>query len=103
MKRIIWSSVLLAVVIVASVMIYEDLTLDSHDTYGGWASYSATLVVGSSPRQFGIERESYLIDPGGEVVIPFEDARQIPSGYRHHVSANVLVGELRLPLPLRPW
>ena len=103
MKRIIWRGIFTATVLVASVMIYEDLTVDRPDTYGGGASYSTTLVVGSSPKQFGIERESYWTDQTGEVVVPYGDLRHIPPGYRHHISANVLVGKLSFPLPLRPW
>ena len=104
MKTIIWGGILLATVIVACVMIYEDLTLDPPGAYGGGASYSNTLVVGYSPGpQYGFQRESYWIDQAGEVVISYGDARRLPAGYRHHVAGYLLVGELRFPLPLRPW
>ena len=103
MKRIIWGAIFAATAIVACVMIYEDLFLD-WGIYGGGARYSFTLVIGDSPGpRFGIERESYWIDRAGECVIPYLNPRSIPPGYKHHVCANLLVGHLSLPLPLRPW
>ena len=101
MKKIVWGTHFAATAVVASVMIYEDLTLDS-DIGGGGANYSFTLVIGSPPGpQYGIERESYWIDPAGECVIPYLEG--IPPGYKHHVCANILIGDLSIPLPLRPW
>ncbi len=76
MKKIIWGTLFAATAIVACVMIYEDLTLDSA-ICGGGTSYSFTLVVGSPPGpRYGIERESYWIDPAGECVIPYLDPHQ---------------------------
>jgi hypothetical protein len=103
MKKIIWGAVFAATAIVACVMVYEDLLLD-RGIYGGEARYSFTLVIGEPPGpRYGIERESYWIDQAGECVIPYLDPRSIPPGYKHHVCANLLVGDLSLPLPLRPW
>ena len=102
-KRMIWAEVFTATAIVACVMIYEDLTLDS-GICGGGARYSSTLVVGYPPGpQYGIERESYWVDRAGECVIPYLDPSHIPAGYRHHVCANLLIRDLSIPLPLRPW
>jgi hypothetical protein len=100
-KKIIWAGLFAATVIVACVMIYEDLFLD-RGIYGGGARLSSTLVIGQTPGpRYGVERESYWIDQTGECVIPYLES--IPAGYKHHVCANVLVGDLSLPLPLRPW
>jgi hypothetical protein len=102
-KRMIWAEVFTATLVVAGVMVYEDLFLD-RDIYGGGARYSWTLAIGYPPRpQYGIERESYWIDEAGECVIPYLDSRNIPPGYRHHVCANLLIGHLSFSLPLRPW
>jgi hypothetical protein len=103
MKKIIWGAVFAATVIMACVMVYEDLFLDQ-GIYGGGARCSFTLVIGEPPGpRYGIERESYWIDRAGECVIPYLDPRSIPPGYKHHVCANLLVGDLSFPLPLRPW
>jgi hypothetical protein len=106
-KRMIWAEVFAAALAVASVMAYEDLVLD-RGIYGGGARLSSSLVIRFPPLglpegQYGIERESYWIDQAGECVIPYLDPRSIPPGYRHHICANLLVGDLRFPLPLRPW
>ena len=100
MRRIIWGALFAATSVVACVMIYEDLSLD-RGIYGGGARYSSTLVIGYHPGpQYGIERERYWTDQIGQLVIPY---LQSPTGYKHHVCANVLIGDLRFTLPLRPW
>ena len=103
MKRMIWGVVFAATATVACVMIYEDLFLD-RGICGGGGRCSFTLVIGYPPGpQYGIERVSYWIDQAGECVIPYLDPRSIPPGYKHIVCANLLVGDLSFPLPLRPW
>jgi ABC-type antimicrobial peptide transport system permease subunit len=95
MKRTIWITV---TVIAACVTSCQD-----RDVYGGGASYSSILVVGSPPKQFGIEQESYWTDQAGNLVIEYGDARKIPPGYKHHIYTLVLVGSLTFRLPLPAW
>jgi len=110
MKRIIWGLVVAATGIVAGVIIYEDLNSDLPGDYGGGWSSTSTLVVGFPSeshygileRKYGIERESYWADGAGNLNLVYLDMRRIPPGCKHHISTDLLVGDLRFSLPLRP-
>jgi hypothetical protein len=104
MKRIILGLLAAVTAVVAGAMIYDDLSGGLPGDYGGGCSYTSTLVLGDTPGpRYGIERESYWTDGEGDINTIFLDPRRPPRGCKRHIYTNLVVGELRLCLPLRPW